>query len=315
MTQNAGQRRPPQRFTSCRTIATISSSTRAGSTTTTPTPPSNRSRRDSKAGCNPVPTPAKRAIADTGGCWGARRSSRRRLGNRPCRRHRFRPRRGRHRRQLSAGRTARCRFAPHAARRRGKPPDAAAGRSERRAELPPHRPRRRPRTRRTRHSGAQRRHAARRQGDRAPLDRTTGIYLRHQRLLALLERTGGASPHGSRRQYHHHFFDPGFPAVVVPDRLRRIEKRRRGVHPGSLAKQLAPKGIRVNSVAPGPVWTPLQVSGAQQPENIPGFGSRTPLGRAGQPVEVAPSYVFLASEESSYITAQIIGVTGGRYIL
>ena len=67
----------------------------------------------------------------------------------------------------------------------------------------------------------------------------------------------------------------------------------------SLAKQLAPKGIR----------------GAQQPENIPGFGSRTPLGRAGQPVEVAPSYVFLASEESSYITAQIIGVTGGRYIL
>ena len=74
----------------------------------------------------------------------------------------------------------------------------------------------------------------------------------------------------------------------------------------SLAKQLAPKGIRVNSVAPGPVWTPLQVSGAQQPENIPGFGSRTPLGRAGQPVEVAPSYVFLASEESSYITAQIM---------
>lgn len=120
-----------------------------------------------------------------------------------------------------------------------------------------------------------------------------------------------ALPHmEAGRQYHHHFFDPGFPAVVVPDRLCRIEKRRRGVHPGSLAKQLAPKGIRVNSVAPGPVWTPLQVSGAQQPENIPGFGSRTPLGRAGQPVEVAPSYVFLASEESSYITAQIIGVTG-----
>jgi len=83
----------------------------------------------------------------------------------------------------------------------------------------------------------------------------------------------------------------------------------------SLAKQLAPKGIRVNSVAPGPVWTPLQITGGQQPENIPAFGSRTPLGRAGQPVEVAPSYVFLASEESSYITAQIIGVTGGRYIL
>jgi len=83
----------------------------------------------------------------------------------------------------------------------------------------------------------------------------------------------------------------------------------------SLAKQLAPKGIRVNSVAPGPVWTPLQVSGGQQPGNIPEFGSRTPMGRAGQPVEVAPSYVFLASDEASYITAQVIGVTGGRYIL
>lgn len=82
----------------------------------------------------------------------------------------------------------------------------------------------------------------------------------------------------------------------------------------ALAKQLAPKGIRVNSVAPGPVWTPLQVTGAQLPENIPPFGQSTPLGRAGQPVELAPLYVFLASDESSYITAQTVGVTGGRYI-
>lgn len=82
----------------------------------------------------------------------------------------------------------------------------------------------------------------------------------------------------------------------------------------SLAKQLAPKGIRVNSVAPGPIWTPLQVTGAQLPENIPTFGQSTPLGRAGQPAELAPLYVFLASNESSYISAQTIGVTGGRYI-
>lgn len=82
----------------------------------------------------------------------------------------------------------------------------------------------------------------------------------------------------------------------------------------ALAKQLAPKGIRVNSVAPGPVWTPLQVTGAQLPENIPSFGASTPLGRAGQPVELAPLYVFLASDESSYITAQTVGVTGGKYI-
>ncbi len=81
-------------------------------------------------------------------------------------------------------------------------------------------------------------------------------------------RTGGASPHGSRRQYHHHFFDPGLPAVVVPDRLRRIEKRRRGVHP--LAGQTArTEGNPRQLGRSGPVWTPLQVSGAQQPRIFP----------------------------------------------
>ena len=80
----------------------------------------------------------------------------------------------------------------------------------------------------------------------------------------------------------------------------------------ALAKQLADKGIRVNSVAPGPVWTALQVTGGQPPEKIPEFGQSTPLGRAGQPAELAPVYVFLASEESSFVSAQVIGVTGGR---
>ncbi|WP_085247470.1 SDR family oxidoreductase [Gilliamella mensalis] len=81
-----------------------------------------------------------------------------------------------------------------------------------------------------------------------------------------------------------------------------------------LAKQLAPKGIRVNSVAPGPVWTPLQICGGQPSEVIPEFGQQTPLQRAGQPVELAGVYVHLASEESSYTTGETYGVTGGMHI-
>jgi NAD(P)-dependent dehydrogenase (short-subunit alcohol dehydrogenase family) len=82
----------------------------------------------------------------------------------------------------------------------------------------------------------------------------------------------------------------------------------------ALAKQVAQKGIRVNVVAPGPVWTPLQPSHGQPPEKIPVFGEQTPLGRPGQPAEVAPAYVFLASQESSFITAETIGVTGGQHL-
>ena len=79
-----------------------------------------------------------------------------------------------------------------------------------------------------------------------------------------------------------------------------------------LAKQLAPKGIRVNAVAPGPFWTPLQVTGGQSPENVPAFGKETPVGRPRQPVELAGVYVLLASDESSYATGQVYGAVGGR---
>ena len=79
----------------------------------------------------------------------------------------------------------------------------------------------------------------------------------------------------------------------------------------ALGQQLAPKGIRVNAVAPGPIWTPLQPSGGQKPEALPEFGQSTPLGRAGQPTELAPAYVFLASPESSYVVGATIPVTGG----
>ncbi|MBN4000398.1 SDR family oxidoreductase [Nostoc sp. LPT] len=79
----------------------------------------------------------------------------------------------------------------------------------------------------------------------------------------------------------------------------------------SLAKQLAKKGIRVNAIAPGPYWTPLQVSGGQPQSKVEKFGGDSPMGRPGQPAELAPIYVLLASQESSYATGQVYGAAGG----
>lgn len=79
----------------------------------------------------------------------------------------------------------------------------------------------------------------------------------------------------------------------------------------ALSADLAPKGIRVNSVAPGPVWTPL-IPATMPAEKVADFGAQTPLGRAGQPAELAPAYVFFASQESGYVTGEILGVTGGQ---
>jgi hypothetical protein len=79
----------------------------------------------------------------------------------------------------------------------------------------------------------------------------------------------------------------------------------------ALGAGLAEKGIRVNSVAPGPIWTPL-IPATMPDEKVESFGEQTPLGRAGQPAELAPAYVFFASQESSYITAEVLGVTGGQ---
>jgi len=80
----------------------------------------------------------------------------------------------------------------------------------------------------------------------------------------------------------------------------------------SLAKNLVDKGIRVNGVAPGPIWTPLNPSGGQPPEKIPQFGKDTPMGRPGQPNEVAPSFLFLACDDSSYMTGQVLHPDGGN---
>ena len=83
---------------------------------------------------------------------------------------------------------------------------------------------------------------------------------------------------------------------------------------GALAGLLADRGIRANSVAPGPIWTPL-IPSTMPPEQVESFGQDVPLGRPGQPVEVAPAYVLLASDEASYISGARIAVTGGKPIL
>ncbi|RAO50011.1 General stress protein 39 [Micromonospora saelicesensis] len=80
----------------------------------------------------------------------------------------------------------------------------------------------------------------------------------------------------------------------------------------SLARQVAPKGIRVNAVAPGPVWTPpLEVVGGQPASALKQFGAQTPLGRPAQPAEMAPAFVFLASQEASYVIGETLSATGG----
>ena len=78
----------------------------------------------------------------------------------------------------------------------------------------------------------------------------------------------------------------------------------------SLGQLLAPKGIRVNSVAPGPIWTPL-IPSTMPPDEVESFGEDTPMGRPGQPAELAPVYVFLASDDASYVTGARYAVTGG----
>jgi NAD(P)-dependent dehydrogenase (short-subunit alcohol dehydrogenase family) len=81
----------------------------------------------------------------------------------------------------------------------------------------------------------------------------------------------------------------------------------------SLALNLASKGIRVNGVAPGPIWTPL-IPSSFSAEQVESFGLNTPLGRAGEPIDVAPCYLFLASDESSYMTGQVLHPNGGRIV-
>jgi len=102
-------------------------------------------------------------------------------------------------------------------------------------------------------------------------------------------------------------YDPADDLIDYASTKAAIQNLTRG-----LAKQLAKKGIRVNAVSPGPIWTPLQVAGGQLPGKMHEFGQDTPLGRAGQPAELAGLYVALASDESSYSTGTAVGAHGGK---
>ncbi len=82
----------------------------------------------------------------------------------------------------------------------------------------------------------------------------------------------------------------------------------------SLSESLIKKGVRVNGVAPGPIWTPLNPFGGQPPEEVPSFGESTPIGRAGEPNEVAPSFLFLACDDSSYMSGQVLHPNGGSVV-
>ena len=82
----------------------------------------------------------------------------------------------------------------------------------------------------------------------------------------------------------------------------------------SLAKQLGPRGIRVNAVAPGPIWTPLNPAGGASAKKLATFGIKTPMGRAGQPNEVAPAFLFLACDDASYMSGQVLHPNGGTVV-
>lgn len=111
--------------------------------------------------------------------------------------------------------------------------------------------------------------------------------------------------------------EPGLDAILKPQ-ADHGEESYCGANSLAGRKALITEGDsgigRVNAVAPGPVWTPLQQSGGQPDEKLQHFGDKAPIGRAGQPAEVAPAFVFLASQESSCITAEVIGVTGGAHL-
>ena len=165
--------------------------------------------------------------------------------------------------------------------------------------------------RRPRHSGQQRGPPAGPPIDPRHLDRGIRLDDEDQHLCAVLDHQGGAAAPETGLLDHRHDIRAGLRSVARPLRLRADQGGDDELC--EVARQATGrKGIRVNGVAPGPIWTPLQVSGGATEEKVEHFGAQTPLGRPGQPAELASIYVQLAWNDASYSSGQIFGAEGGR---
>ncbi len=176
--------------------------------------------------------------------------------------------------------------------------------------LPGSRRQSRLRPRRSRHRRLKRRPPALRSPHRRHDHRTLRLDHEDQHLRTLLDHQGRPPPHARRLHHHRHHLRAGLRSL--PDLYDYAQTKAATMNfVKSLAKQLGPKGIRVNGVAPGPIWTPLQISGGAPSEKYTKFGGNYPLGRPGQPAELASIYVQLAAQDASYTTGNIYGAGGG----
>ena len=143
--------------------------------------------------------------------------------------------------------------------------------------------------------------------------RAARAHLPHQRLRHVLHDQGRHEAPEKGRRHRQHDVGDGLRGQPTAHRLLVHERRDRRLHPGALSKSVAKKGIHVNGVAPGPIWTPL-IPSTFPPDKVEEFGTDTPLGRVGQPDEVASCFLFLASDDSSYMTGQVLHPNGGRVV-
>ena len=142
---------------------------------------------------------------------------------------------------------------------------------------------------------------------------TARAHLPHEHLRHVLHDQGGPAASAGRQRHHQHDIGHGVSRQPSPDRLCLHEGGDRRPSRARSPRRSPRSGIRVNAVAPGPIWTPL-IPATFPRKKVATFGSDVPLRRAGEPEEVAPSYVFLASDDASYMTGQVLHPNGGEIV-